>query len=202
MRKLEFDKISTYGLLRNTNNGEYYFISGFQLIKIMLSCKNIKTKIITEKEFHNLKRPQKYFMDNSKFLIFAVIGTLAFIKLSEYINILYFSNFERGIKFPIIYITSLIILLIISKIKKIKYKNNTEKIIYLEPIITDINSTKKRLRILLGMYVFLNVLAIMAIFNIFTNMDNDFMVLIGCLLPVYIMNLSIQDANLSFKKVD
>ena len=199
MKILEFDKMSTYGLLRNTKNNEYYFISGFQLLKTMLSCKSIKTRILSEDEFHKLKKPQKYFIDNSKLLTFTMVGSLAYNVLTEYISVLFFSNFQKEKILPVTYISSLVILAFISKRKEAVYKNNTVKVLQLKPVITDINSTKKRLRIFLGMYVIVNTLAIMATFNILFT-DNVFSDIIVCLFPLYVMILAVQDRNLSFKQ--
>ena len=205
MSILQFDKMSTYGLLRNTKNNEYYFISGFQLLKTMLSCKSIKTKIISEKEFHSLKKPQKYLVDNPKGLIIMFLIGFGGYKLIDYYNEMFISNSETGILLALLYVSMLVILIIITKINESKFKNNYEKVIQLSPRIiytnTETNSTKKRLRVLLGVYIFFNVMAILVIFNVFSFIDNVIVEFIFCVLP-WSMILAVQNVNLSFKRID
>ena len=203
MSILEFDKMSTYGLLRNTKNNEYYFISGFQLLKTMLSCKSIKTKIISEKEFHSVKKPQKYLVGSYKgFIIMLLIGFGGY-KFTDYYNELLFLNSETRIFLPLIYVSILVILIIIAKINESKFKNNDEKVIQLSPTIiyTNTNSTKKRLRILLGFYIYFNIMAILVTFNVFSFVDNIIIAIIFCVLPLA-MILAVRDVNLSFKRIN
>ena len=128
-----------------------------------------------------------------------MVGSLAYNVLTEYISVLFFSNFQKEKILPVTYISSLVILAFISKRKEAVYKNNTVKVLQLKPVITDINSTKKRLRIFLGIYIIVNTLAIMATFNILFT-DNVFSDIIVCLFPLYVMILAVQDRNLSFKQ--
>ena len=202
MKILEFDKKSTFGLLRNDAEKEYYFVSGFQLLKIMLACKIIKTKVLSENEFHSLKKPQKYFIDNSKIFIFAFLGASILKKFLDTVNMYFFQNFERGNFLPTLYVMGLIIIIVLSKRNELKFKNNREKIVELCSTSPYCNNTKKRLRGLVCFYIFLNALALYVILKTPTDNNNFIFDLIGCIIPTYFMLLTLQDNDFKFVHED
>ena len=197
MKILEFDKKSTFGLLRNEEWNEYYFVSGLQLIKIMLCCKRIKTKIISENEFHSLKKPQKYFIRNFKLFIFIFLGGSILKRFLDTVNMYFFNDFESVNLSPVVYVTGLITIIVLTKRNESKFRDNTKKVIEVSCRKPQCNNTKKRLRKLFVFYIILNVFTIFIILRILI-MNNIIIELLMCIIPTYVMLLTLQDNDFKF----